>query len=471
MDRIKWTNWPLAYKGVTVITILILTSVMISTFLAIRREQASFRAELLQQAELLVTTLEIYSRDDLYYLDVDSINDVFEYLGQEELMFSFGRVFDPEGRILADAYDDTLGYRDEIDPLGKRLLESEDIVFEWQADQLLAGTAVRVGAQNFGAVVVGLSTAPLTEKTADLRYQGVVTALVAGLVGTLVAVIISRTITNPIRKLTDVAQQFSQGNLAQRVPIQSGGEIGVLANTLNFMADEMERTLGKLERRTRALEVSGEISRSLSTILDRNQLVSEVVEQLQSAFGYYHAHIYLFDEVQSDLVMVGGTGKAGQSMLASGHKLTKGQGLVGRAADANQIVLISDVSQDASWLPNPLLPETKSEVAVPIAVGDKVLGVLDVQHNVTDGLSEVDANLIQSIANQTAIALQNAQLYTQTRQRADRETMAADIAAKIQRATTIEDVLQVAARELGQAFGTRTSAELHRVTSRSMEAE
>jgi len=223
------------------------------------------------------------------------------------------------------------------------------------------------------------------------------------------------------------------------------------------MADQLRALIGTLEQgvsdRTRALEASTEVSRRLSTILDQDELVKAVVEEVQSVFNYYHAHIYLYDEAEDFLVMVGGTGEAGETMLSRGHKIQRGKGLVGRAAETKQVVLVPDTAQDPRWLPNPLLPETKSEIAVPIEAAGKVVGVLDVQQNTVNGLTEQDSMLLQSIASQVGIAAQNSRAYAQAQQQGEREAVVNLIGQKIQMATTVEDVLQIAVRELGKSLG------------------
>jgi PAS domain S-box-containing protein len=176
--------------------------------------------------------------------------------------------------------------------------------------------------------------------------------------------------------------------------------------------------------RTKALETSAEISHRLSTILDPLKLAGEVVNEVRNAFDYYYAQIYLFDQGGENLVLTAGTGEAGMLMLERGHFLPKGRGLVGRAAENNQPVLVSDTTKEPDWLPNDLLPETKSEVAIPIAVGNRVLGVLDVQNKTENAITEDDISFLETLAGQVAISLQNARLFAETREATERFELA-----------------------------------------------
>jgi putative methionine-R-sulfoxide reductase with GAF domain len=225
------------------------------------------------------------------------------------------------------------------------------------------------------------------------------------------------------------------------------------------LSDELAVERAQLEQRvverTLALETAAVVSRRLSTILDQPRLVREVVEQLRTAFSYYHVHIYFWDGESGLLKMVGGTGEAGQAMLVAGHALYPAQGLVGRAFTTNDTVIVPDVSLNEFWLPNRLLPGTKAEIAVPVTYGDEVLGVLDVQEDEAGGLGPQDAQLLQTIAGQLAVALRNARLVTQIQHEAEQEALINTISRKIVQTTDIDGAMNVALAELTQALQAR----------------
>ncbi len=366
----------------------------------------------------------------------------------------YAYLVDAEGRFLA--YQEPSAVLQRYGEDMKQIPPVSDFVAGAQQEQTLLEYAGLNGQEvvGFFTPVTGTGWAtivelPTREAFASVRQMQIylIGLTMLGLVITvgLGFVLLNRTL-RPILQLTDVAREVGQGNLTIEAPVRTKDEVGVLATVFNSMTIQLRQTLDGLEQkvveRTRALQTSTEVSRRLSTILDQKQLVTEVVEQVKNAFNYYHAHIYIIDEAKGDLVMAGGTGEAGQTMLARGHKIPKGRGLVGRAAETNVPVLVADTSQDPDWLPNPLLPETKSEAAIPISVGEQVLGVLDVQHNVVAGLKQEDAELLQSIANQVAVAMRNISQYETTQKIASDMGVVANVGIATSTITDAATLLQ-----------------------------
>lgn len=314
---------------------------------------------------------------------------------------------------------------------------------------------------------VALNTKPwlvaFTQPQAAFLRPVVVQERLALLVGAVVVVAVltftawrSQIFSRPIVDLTRAAERMMGGELDTAVTITSQDEVGVLANSFNSMAAQVRDLVSTLEQRvqarTAALATSAAVGRQLATILDESELVRAVVQEIQSAFNYYHVHIYLLDSQGAKLLMAGGTGEAGRIMLARGHHIAIGRGLVGRAAATGQVYLSPDTQKEPEWLPNPLLPETRAEVAVPIMYSDTVLGVLDVQQDVANGLNESDVDLLQSIATQVAISLRNARLYADIQKQASQEARISAINEMIMQTTSVEEAMQVAVRELGRTL-------------------
>jgi GAF domain-containing protein len=392
------------------------------------------------------------------------LSDILFYAQQEfgesthlDLLIPPNRLIDIEGREV-----ETVLLPNTLDQLQvNQLQDFSQFEFEGETNLVSQGavnTLLHVpDIDSQGWVIV--THQPLSETLVPVRNQQrtfIILGLGVLVAASLVAAFIGQRLTSPIINLTEAAAQVSEGNLAIQARVETEDEMGTLAKSFNEMTARLRQTIAlqeqRISERTRALEVSTEVSRRLSTILDKQTLVDEMVYQIQIAFNYYHAHIYLFDEKREYLVMAGGTGEAGKQMLEMGHSIPKGKGLVGQAAASRSAVLVRDVNEDPNWLPNPLLSETVSEVAVPIMAGEDVLGVLDVQHNVRFSLKQEDAELLQSIANQVAIALQNSEAFRRSQKQAQREALINDIAQKIQNTTTVDLALKTAAREIGQAL-------------------
>lgn len=278
--------------------------------------------------------------------------------------------------------------------------------------------------------VIGLLATPPPEATAPIRDIYSLTYLLLSVIMTIVLLLVG---LFALRRDSQTLLRRSRE----------------LARALNVERTQLEQ---RVADRTRALEASATISRQLSTILERGELLREVVEQLRVAFAYYHVHIFLWDEASGLLKMAGGTGEAGQAMLVMGHAIDPGQGLVGRAFRTNSPVAVADVSRDPDWLPNRLLPGTRSEIAVPINYGDEVLGVIDAQDSEVNGLGQQDAQLLQIIAGQLAVALRNARLVAQIQQQAEQAALINTINQKIAQTIDMDGAIHVALAELSRAL-------------------
>lgn len=291
--------------------------------------------------------------------------------------------------------------------------------------------------------------------TEQQRVQTIIGMFIM-VVGGLAAVFVGRIVVTPLTNLAEFAQRIAQGERNIRAEVQTGDELSALADSFNQMVIQIEENERNLEQRvferTRILETSSRIGRSLSSIVELDALVSAVVEQIKQSFDYYHVHVYMPSKDGEYLEMVGGSGEIGQQLLTIGHKMPIGSGLVGRAATTKTSILEPDVSQAENWRPNELLPETQSELAVPILLNEKLLGVLDIQNNIVNSLQREDVGAVEAIAYQIAVAIQNTQRYEEAQREAEREQLINQINQKILATSDMETAMKVALRELGQVL-------------------
>jgi signal transduction histidine kinase len=285
MGQFQIKRVSLATKLTLAMTSLVIVAVVGVTWLSLRREQETFRNELQQQAQLLLDALSVTTADALYKLDADFMEEIMQQLGQEDKVLSAGRIYEREGRVVADAYgNDVLVYSVEPDPFGQELLEAEETTFRWEEDQLLAGKAVRVGNQTLGAVSVGLSTDKLEEKIEAVRNQGLAAALAAATAGTFLALVMSRSVTEPLKQMTHASKRIAEGNLSQRVNVQTQDELKLLADAFNSMNDQLQELLESKEQLIQSLGNRAEELRQSET---KNRALLNAIPDLMFRFSHH----------------------------------------------------------------------------------------------------------------------------------------------------------------------------------------
>ena len=193
----------------------------------------------------------------------------------------------------------------------------------------------------------------------------------------------------------------------------SGHTIGMRG--VSQVITERKLAEAEIEKRASELQTVAEVGTAAATTLDSDKLLFDVVELTKANFDLYHAHIYLLNRAGDSLVLAAGAGEPGAQMVAQGWQIAADSqtSLVARAARTREGVIANDVQATPDFLPNPLLPDTRSELAVPLIVGDRVLGVLDVQSDEVDHFTPQDVAIQTTLAGQIATALDNANLFEQ----------------------------------------------------------
>ncbi|HNR46113.1 MAG TPA: GAF domain-containing protein [Anaerolineaceae bacterium] len=249
----------------------------------------------------------------------------------------------------------------------------------------------------------------------------------------LVGIAIQR-LLRPIGLLTDTVTAIAGGDLNQVAEVVSQDEIGVLATAFNNMTGRLRESFTTLEQRvaerTQSLELAAEVGRSVSQVRALDVMLKDAAELIRSRFNLYYVQVYLTDPIQNSLVLKSGTGSVGAELLSRNHRLPlQTSSINGRAAIEKHSIVVADTAASLTFKPNPLLPDTRSEMAIPLMVGERVVGVLDLQSSEPNTLNTEILTAFEALAGQLAIAIQNASSLAETQQaRAEVEAQARRLA-------------------------------------------
>jgi len=201
-------------------------------------------------------------------------------------------------------------------------------------------------------------------------------------------------------------------------------------------------------------ETAAEIARDISSSLNLDELLEKAVNLIRSRFNFYHASVFLKDATGEYVVVREATGDAGAQLKRAGFKLGIGsKSIVGYVAGNGEQLIVNDTTRDATYYPNPLLPETRAEAALPLRVGDRTVGVLDVQSTAPYAFAEDNLRTLQILADQLGVAVVNTELFAETQEHLAQHRLLHHITTTAASGTTLDEALESAVSGLQVTLG------------------
>ena len=244
-----------------------------------------------------------------------------------------------------------------------------------------------------------------------------VTVAINLVLGTTALALGSASLRHAIIESRSASQDLDASNQELRA-LQADLEERVTQRTeeLANRTEELEIVNVKIQRRASQFEALAQVTQSITSIRDLQELLPQIATVISEKFGYYHVGIFLLDEVNEYAVLSATNSEGGRKMLDRKHRLRVGaQGIVGNVTFTGEPRVAMDVGVDAVYFNNPELPDTHSEMALPLKSGDRIIGALDVQSTETDTFTEDDIQMLGLLASQVSLAIENARLFDETR--------------------------------------------------------
>jgi len=262
----------------------------------------------------------------------------------------------------------------------------------------------------------------VNEVTKTLANEAGIYLLYTFLVTGLTSIFISGSLIGPIRQLQQLVASFRQGQLDEHINIRTGDEIEEVAVSFTQLAHDLVQTQRNLEgsinerardleQRVVQLQIAAQIAQDTAAARDLEELLNRTVNMIRERFNFYYVGIFLVDDNREYSVLRAATGDAGKTQLQRGYRLKVGDvGIVTYVANTGDMRIVNNVDFDFVYRHEALLPLTRSEAAVPLRIETDVIGILDVQSTRVNAFSEGDVASLQILADQIAVAIQNARL-------------------------------------------------------------
>ena len=265
--------------------------------------------------------------------------------------------------------------------------------------------------------------------------------LIAVGLGIFFGYVAGNVLTESIIKLTKGAKDFALGDMNQRIELDTRDEINDLASAFNSMADniqelvtgleqrvetrtadletrskELETANARIQRRAAQFEALAQVTQNITAIRDLQELLPRITTVISEKFGFYHVGIFLLDDINQYAILSAANSTGGKQMLERNHRLRVGEeGIVGNVTATAKPRIAMDVGADAVFFNNPELPDTHSEMALPLISKNIIVGALDVQSTETAAFTTEDVQMLSLLADQVSLAIENARIFDDSR--------------------------------------------------------
>ena len=353
--------------------------------------------------------------------------------GEVDILFPNGTMLDTKEANYEEINPESLAaIQNSIDQTFLRSnFEGDDSILS-QVEIRSQSSGSKINQLDWSMIVSQNALEALAPVNTQVHLNTLFGTIMAG-VAALLSLLVAQQLAKPIVNLTETANDISRGNLDARAKVEARDEIGQLSESFNTMTSQLQETLygletnvaertaeleessKKLQKRAEQFEAIAQLARTITSIQDIDTLLPRIAHQVSQQFGFYHVGLFLLDESRQYAVLSAANSEGGQRMLDRKHRLAVGQtGIVGYVTATGNPRIALDTGSDAVYFDNPDLPETRSEMALPLRVSRSVIGALDVQSTEPNAFSEDDVEVLSILADEVSVAIENARLFDES---------------------------------------------------------
>jgi len=344
--------------------------------------------------------------------------------GDEDIS-AFGEPYQEPGPTLAENFDG----------LDQTTIEPDFYTDEYGTFLSAYAPILSSSGENVGVLGIDISASKIVAKERGFLQNSILIFLALIPIIIILGIVFGRLFASPIVHLATATRKFGESNLEELELTNPGTrEVAELASTFVSMTKKISELVNSLENkvsertaqleqansrteyRANLLQAVAQVARAIASIRDIGSLLPDITKVISDRFGFYHVGIFLLDENKEYAVLKAASSDGGKRMLARNHKLRVGQeGIVGSVTESGKPRVALDTGADVTYFRNPDLPETRSEITLPLIIGASIIGALDVQSKQPSAFSEDDIKVLGTLSDQVAVAIQNANLFSENR--------------------------------------------------------